>query len=190
MISHDFKTIFIHIPKTGGTSIEYSLCNVKEKVQRWKHKPDHSVAKDYFIDNPGEYWGYHKVTVVRDPVEREASLYKFMAGTRNFKGHTFLDYLNNLNKDKSFYARKGRRLMNLYSDQVDYIMFGNQICIDQIIRFEDLQGGYDLLCEKIKKEKSILPHARKTKRVVTPNAEEIALIKEVRKRDYEMLGYS
>ena len=100
MICHKSKSIFVHIPKTGGTSIEHSLGYVKLKkynsgqVEIKKHSPDHRNSQDYFNLNAVQFWRYHKFTVIRDPIERELSLYRFVV--KNFAKKT-LDIINILN---------------------------------------------------------------------------------------------
>lgn len=86
MIIHDSKIIFIHIPKTGGTTIEHMLevnkgvgpADTKFGVH---HKLD-QVFRTYGTpdeDNPDfvpyDIASYHMFTVARNPWERYASLY-------------------------------------------------------------------------------------------------------------------
>ena len=187
MICHDSKSIFIHIPKTGGTSIEKTLRNVKEK--NWVHEPDHRNAKDYFNLNATQFWRYHKFTVVRDPVERELSLYRFLV--KSPKRKTLSQYLDSIISKDNFYKNMSKTYHHLFSNQVDYFLINEQICVDQIIRFEDLQNGFDLLSNNLNIDQKTLPHLRKTyiKRHVDPDLDEINKIKKIRQKDYDLLGY-
>ena len=73
MISHELKTIFIHIPRTGGTSIETALVG----NNWWKIEPatkhiDWCEAKKFYAN----YWNdYLKFSVVRNPWDWLVSLY-------------------------------------------------------------------------------------------------------------------
>ena len=74
MISHKHKAIFLHIPRTGGTSIEALLepeiqkgnivCDVNEKHYTWHQAKE--KYKDYWKD-------YFKFSFVRNPFDRVVS---------------------------------------------------------------------------------------------------------------------
>ena len=97
MISHDFKTIFVHIPKTGGTSIEamfgfaeydkFGLLT-KDKVGKGKHWG----AKEYYQYWEDFYKDYFKFTVVRNPWERDLSLYNMMKGQVKYRHLNFKQF--------------------------------------------------------------------------------------------------
>ena len=68
-INHEKKLIFIHIPKNAGTSIikalgVENLC-MDKTIEQYK-------------EHYGDYWNeYKKFTVVREPIDRFISAYKF-----------------------------------------------------------------------------------------------------------------
>lgn len=74
MISHKHKTIFIHIPRTAGTSIEMLL----EGRDWWLENPKEkhitaSKAKELYAD----WWDdYFKFSIVRNPWDRVVSMYR------------------------------------------------------------------------------------------------------------------
>lgn len=96
MISHHHRTIFVHIPKCGGQSVENAfLADVGLDWERrapfllyfnaqWKVGPSaisHLTAKDYtkfHYCTPKQYDDYYKFTVVRDPVSRLVSVYNYI----------------------------------------------------------------------------------------------------------------
>ena len=75
VISHEHRVIGIHIPRTGMSSMEEVLCgenwwqvDAKSKHIRARH------AKELYAD----YWDdYLKVSIVRNPFDRIASMLKF-----------------------------------------------------------------------------------------------------------------
>jgi len=68
-INHDKKLIFIHIPKNAGTSIIKAM-----GVENSYFDKTIEEYKEYYKD----YWNdYLKFTVVRDPIDRFISAYKF-----------------------------------------------------------------------------------------------------------------
>jgi len=75
MISHELKCIFIHIPRTAGSSIERALINDDwwNVDRKTKHLIANQAKKLY-----SEYWNdYFKFSFVRDPYSRMLSLTTF-----------------------------------------------------------------------------------------------------------------
>jgi len=188
MIFDNLKTIFIHIPKTAGTSIQFALSDVK--IKGWKHKINHDNSATYLKNDTKKFWRYHKFAVVRNPIEREISLYRHFISKRQKNQITFSEYLNQISKDKQFYlSKRWKRFPNLFEDQVSFITIDDNFFIDQIIRYEDLQNGYDQLCQIIGKESSKLLSLRQHKSKFEISDKEINLIKKIRERDFQMLSY-
>ncbi len=84
MIIHDSKLIFLHIPKTGGSSIEAMLDRNKLIGERDKKFGSHHRLEQIYeryssTDTPPDMFrdlsDYHMFTVSRNPWERYASLY-------------------------------------------------------------------------------------------------------------------
>ncbi|MDA0789292.1 MAG: sulfotransferase family 2 domain-containing protein [Proteobacteria bacterium] len=141
MIVHELKTIFIHIPRTGGTSIEIALAgNNWFKIDPATKHIDHVQAKQVYAD----YWDdYHKFTVVRDPFEWLASLY----------------YSHNRGGDKTWdeFVRAPNLFINEQQQTVQSDIIGDDI--DQILRFEMLSEDFALLCRNLGVERT-LTHAQ------------------------------
>ena len=82
-IDHDRKLVFIHIARTGGSSIKTAL-NLHDKQYNEHYHLDSSYipkgCKDYF-----------KFAFVRNPFDRFVSLYHFRP-----KGLSFSDWLDNI----------------------------------------------------------------------------------------------
>jgi hypothetical protein len=86
MILHDSKIIFIHIPKTGGTTIERLLTEnglgTPDKKFGAHHRLEQVLKRPVFDDETDEvhyeypdYSGYKIFTVARNPWDRYASMY-------------------------------------------------------------------------------------------------------------------
>ena len=75
MISHEHRLIFIHIPRTAGTSLEKWI----QGKDQWRISPKEKhltaiEAKEMY----SEYWNkYWKFSIVRNPVDRFISMLKF-----------------------------------------------------------------------------------------------------------------
>lgn len=135
---HKNKLIFIHIPRTGGTSI-LKLMAGKEKER------DHSPWFQYKNSCPWAFKHYFKFAIVRNPWDRFVSVYKYLKkGGNGDKYDLFIrDYLNKyedftdfvLNGFPDLYFRN----ILLFMPQTYYICdLKNQIMVDEIIKFENL----------------------------------------------------
>ena len=85
MISHHHKCIFIHIPKTGGTSIENVLRQDKSKGS------DHRLLHEY--SHYSVFNSYFKFAIVRNTYDRIWSLYSYYSSGGNQQNlQTITDY--------------------------------------------------------------------------------------------------
>jgi hypothetical protein len=148
IISDVNKFIFIHIPKTGGTSISSSLINYGDS-HPWKHQ----LARKF---SNKKYQDYFKFSFVRNPWERLVSMY-------HYKFSEMLSY----NKKfvipfEEFIKFMFSRSNEFYSSQWDFVSKNNLNLMDFIGRSERIQKDFDTICDKIKIPKSTLSHAVKS----------------------------
>ena len=166
-----YKLIFIHIPKTAGTSIEKTLIDYKFKIKgdlkNWygninNYELDHSTIK-YLINNCKSYnKKYIKFCVVRNPYERLVSEYhfckrynsRFIKETKTFK--KFVYYL----RDNFNYVleneEKNHFLISHYLPQYKFTHIENKCKIDLILRYENLETDWNKLCKIINKDIKLL----------------------------------
>jgi len=81
-ISHKFKCLFLHNPKTGGTSVREAFTEL-DPVTKNRVCFLHSDAKysKAFMDYHGWDWNdYFKFSIVRNPFPRMVSFYEHMRG--------------------------------------------------------------------------------------------------------------
>ena len=158
MIDHKYKCIFIHSPRTGGTTIHNALGGGPKDHFPWnKFKFDPKY-------NYNEFWdSYLKFATVRNPFDWLVSLYNHPSGP-SYRSQCPCPKSNNhvniapsgLHGKRSFedYAR----YPTLFHHESPYISQSRTIGpdIDFIIKFENLQEGFDELCERIGRPKSTL----------------------------------
>lgn len=145
-ISHEKKLIFIHIPKNAGCSIIKSM-GVENRFN--------DVSLDDYKIYYKEYWEeYTKFAVVRDPIDRFISVYKYSrmeksdyiassgkhAGDwphehydlcKKFDINEYVDYL---------YRSKDKKSHNIWTIPQSFMVLNmkNEIEVDYIARFENL----------------------------------------------------
>ena len=74
MIIEESKTIFIHIPKNAGTSIEEHFGNGSFRVQPNKHADIHEIKRKF----KNSYNNYRKFTIIRNPYDKMVSWHSYL----------------------------------------------------------------------------------------------------------------
>ena len=70
-ICHERNLIFVHIPKNAGTSIIKAMATEVENIFM-------DATIEEYKEHYKDYWDkYKKFTVIRDPIDRFISAYKF-----------------------------------------------------------------------------------------------------------------
>jgi hypothetical protein len=150
--------VFIHIGKTGGTSITKII---GENFQK------HSTAKDIIeIIGKDKWTNTFKFTVVRNPWDQVHSWYKYRVKLNQSKMATnkisFKDWVActyGENKDPYYYYRP-----KSFVPQVERLKNDEGIIdMDKIIRFENLREEYKIIADELGIN-SELPHINKTKK--------------------------
>ena len=166
-ICHERRLIFVHIPKNAGTSI------IKAMV------PDAGIPKPGQVDNVfidktieeykehyGEYWDkYKKFAVIRDPIDRFVSAYKYArmeesgwfsaTGEEGLPKHYRYDFCNSIDiNEYTEYLYESKENYDRWTIPQTFLI-SNQNCeieIDYFVRFENLQEDLDKIgIKKIQK---------------------------------------
>jgi len=161
MILRDKKIIFVHIPKTAGDSIESALSVPSDEYVKHGYDEERLVglgprgwAQHYSTDVIQEivgvetYMKCYKFTVVRNPWDRFVSSFHY---EQQFFGEMDFDQYVQFPK----FANPQHRLA-----QTTYIIRP----VDYTIRFEELQQGWNHVCERIGLDSTALPHTNKSTR--------------------------
>jgi len=157
MISHKYKCIFVHIPRTAGTAIERWMCGddwwyIEKET---KHLLA-SQAKELYK----EYWdSYFKFSFVRNPWDRMVSC---LGAYEDFFKISYSDYLNFDEYKKEFgYPltvendyRFSKRADLQQAHHQEHCVYSNILDeeLDFIGKFETLQKDTKFLKDKLKIE--------------------------------------
>ena len=74
MIIDKHKTIFIHIPKNAGTSIETLFANDSFRIQPNKHADIYEIKRKF----KNSYNSHKKFTIIRNPYDKMVSWYFYL----------------------------------------------------------------------------------------------------------------
>ena len=147
MLLDDFQLIFVHITRTGGTSIEVALAG----QDWWGISPQtkHLSARQIRSQSGEEKWNsYFKFSVVRNPWDRVVSMFAtgwWMGDDRQSDAEAEFEHFI-------------EKLVSHPNETYSSLMYSEIINekIDVIIRYEALQKGFDKVCELIGKPPMIL----------------------------------
>jgi len=172
MISTSKKLIFVHIPKTGGSSIELILNPyLDDKVIKEDDK--HINIKTNFKNNLGVNYkhatatelkliygddifnNYHKFTVIRHPYDRLLSLHFWVYNSWN---------LNKFKKGLSTSITSDDIKTNRHIGPLSYFIedSNGDLLIDRIIKFDNLNNEFNELCKDFGISEQLI-HLNKTK---------------------------
>jgi len=183
------KIIFVHIPKTGGTSISKAL---------FGKFSGHAYLFEYFLANKSYTQNFYKICVVRNPFDRLVSAYSHLS-QKNIRDEnkslledldvgSFDDLIKCLDD-----SRKCKIIQNtilMLRPQYEFIKH-NKIKMDSIYRFEYFHEIKDHLKETLNIEIEI-KHLNSTKRLSYKkyyNDYSISVVKKIYKEDLENFNY-
>ena len=201
-IAHQHKTIFVHIPKTGGKSIEYALGvfgsnnkggNRKNDEILYGYQNDSNKALQHLtaleiksVISNDVYNAYFKFAIVRNPYDRVISEYfwvKQLSMNMSFK-----DFL--VKK-----IQPNKNLNSHYMEQYKFITDENgNIIVDFVGKFENFNKDLRYVLNKLGLNKKIL-HMNKTKPLNFIhysdyyNEETKNLVKQIYEKDIAMFSY-
>lgn len=143
MISHELKLIFIHIPRTGGTSVEKALVgknwwNIDPKTKHLTCVEARQTYRDYWDD-------YTKFSITRNPWDWLVSLYHSHNQVRAKRGQiTWPEYVRHPTMDR-----------HEQHSAIQSEIIGTDM--DLVLRFETIQSDFDDLCKRVGRPKTDLP---------------------------------
>lgn len=196
VVCHTRKIIFIHIPKTAGSSIEhllrdegkYELDFIGVRNGRSTH---HYMGIELKLILKELYPTYYKFSFVRNPYDRLISEY-FWCRINNV-GHKFnktfdefLDYVEDVIKNKKFFKPIEN---DHFIPQYSFLFFNNKLLVNNIFKYEDIETVAPLIRKRLK-IKTELQHLNKSKKnEITLTQEQKDRIYNLYKIDFETFNY-
>lgn len=215
-IIHSLKTIFIHIPKAGGTSIETVLCDFplfryqlvnkynwygNIKNDETKYELDHSTMA--YLKRNCKYYdnSYFSFAIVRNPYARLVSEYhycKYQYSRLIKKLDSFKDFVYEL-KDKFDYVLKNKEKDHLYvSHYLPQYLFTHNYrkvkIVNKIYKLENLNEQWNEICEILEIDKELVKTEKNASKFEY-NYEDYyddeikSIVYEMYKDDFEIFNY-
>lgn len=189
-IYKNLKCVYIHIPKTAGTSIETCL---REQNDIQQVVGGHSTCQALMHHKSKEMSNLFTFTVVRNPFDRLLSAYKYMLKmeTNDILGNgdikecvDFRDFvMNYLNSET---------ISNMHlRPQYEFVVYKGEICVDYWGKYENLDRVWKVICKKLGKDIS-LPWLNKSNTEHYSSFYDDEMIVKVRRlyqQDFNLFGY-
>ena len=193
MINHKYKFIFIHIPRTAGHSIDTMFLDLGMVDEEFWHDSSIEIIKKFGI----EIWNsYFSFSIIRNPWDRFLSEYIWQGN--NFKtaietkwGNKNISFVDFCKSDFNWYPEYERS--RLSKTQLSFLTDDKgKICVDKLIKFENLQEEFSGVFDKIGIAKMKIPHRNKTKHKSYwkyYNDETIEIVTKKFEEDIKFFGY-
>ncbi|MCB9800043.1 MAG: sulfotransferase family 2 domain-containing protein [Candidatus Omnitrophica bacterium] len=181
-VLHQYKLIFIHVPKTGGQSIEKALgiygvnnCgsneadfNIGYGIFQEKKALQHCTLDEmlsFKLVSKQQIQQYFKFAFVRNPWDRVVSEYHWNIEIPDkpkhfYPGITFSEFVDLYIENRTLEAHITDDHFSLQSDFV-YNSEG-QLVVDYLGRFENLKKDFHKICRINRVPCEKFPHVRKT----------------------------
>ena len=196
VVCHIRKIIFIHIPKTAGSSIEhllrdegkYELDFIGVRNGRSTH---HYMGIELKMILKELYPTYYKFSFVRNPYDRLISEY-FWCRINNV-GHKFnktfdefLDYVEDVIKNKKFFKPIEN---DHFIPQYSFLFFNKKLIVNNIFKYEDLEKVVPLIKKRLKIKTSLQHLNKSVKNEITLTQEQKDRIYNLYQIDFETFNY-
>jgi hypothetical protein len=197
-ISYNNKCIFIHIPKTGGITIE-SLLKIDRKIENYLYTIQelefiykgmsttisHIPATLFKQLRPDIFDSYLKFSVVRNPYDKVISEYLWISRNDKKMHNLPLEHLvrrfsvwveNYYTEIDSW--RKCPQYKFIYDDQMN-------LMVDHVLKFENFESDVRKLCGILNVEIKTMEHLNKSKIEIDRS---LLLTKDVKKKIYSLFS--
>ncbi len=210
-MSHDLKCVYVHIPKTAGTSIEKAMGmfddwrventskmfgliqspQIRERIRVTKFL-QHLTAAELRELAPDEFHAYHSFSFVRNPWDRMVSIYCN-------KDPNLIEYAHSrgidlTNTTFNEFLHKTEELVHVHLiPQHEFIVDRNgNVLVNFVGRFERIFDDFSVVCNKLNIQR-VLPYENRSlredyRKYYDPKSRDH--IERRYKDDIEFFGYS
>ena len=159
MISDEYRFIFVHLNKTGGTSIEKVFVpEADQKDVRYKH----ASAAYYRKKFPRSFRDYYKFAFVRNPWDWLVSRYHWSRDRQRLFDFSFAEMLARLQAGIPLSPVAPWLESEALLPQRDRLCVDGDIAVDFVGRFERLQEDFNVVCAALRIESRTLDHVFRT----------------------------
>lgn len=182
-VSLKYGMIYVHIPKTGGSTIETIFFN--DIINRKK-----KICSEHFpIQKYNKFNNFFSFTIVRNPYTRILSIYNYYmkGGNQSILDKNILDKTTTLDNFLVKYNNENLPHLNTQA----YYINNNVDNIDYIGRFENFENEVFKIAERIKLLITTVENVRKTDYetyIITPKF--INNINQLYNIDFELFNYN
>ena len=199
-IYHPLKSIFVHVAKTGGSSVEAALTP-------WLDKPfagGHTSALEFAFIEPEAWHQYFTFGFVRNPWDRLLSAYKYLMTLppelgieqQDFVRARLLRYMGDFDGFVAHLAAEPTALYFLDHLRPQHLFLcdppGN-ILVDHVARFEAIDAEWRGICQRIGIDVALPHHRRSSPPATLPpryTAQSRAQVATLYQRDIALFGYA
>ena len=203
IVSHAHRFIFFAVPKTGSQSIRAAL-RPQMGAGDWEQAKWGVSKRVPIAELAAIGHGHVRVAEARQWLSPEIwSSYLKFACVRN-PWHRFVSCAFFKNGKQRLFAERPRAYMKLllqtpqltdnvfYRPQVDFLVDGGEIAVDVVLRVENLQRDFDMVCDRLRLRRSLLPQLNQSDHGRADDYLDAELIRDVARlyaRDIEAFGY-
>lgn len=198
-ISHKYKCIFIHIPKTGGTSIEKTSLFDDQRERTNQDVGGHANAMKFKDTFSKEFNSYFKFAFVRNPWDRLVSAFFYLSNFGSSEGdrEAAVKYIEKYNKNFhafccDFVKEENINTIVHLKPQHSFICDDrDNIVVDFVGKLENIEQDFKFVCNKLGYP-CTLKHMRNSKhnyytKYYTDETKEI--VERVYQKDIELFRY-
>lgn len=195
IFSEKMKTIFVHIPKTGGTSIQSALLSIDDLPKDLKVRTKHETLEQFCGRTNIDVSGYTILAVTRHPCERFTSFFHYLVKFKASGGKDIVKLGTADQLVKSLQA-KDAALMRTHSikPQTDFLTFKGKMPDSlrfDILRFENLEDEFNAFQKRLGLNARLpkLNVSRKHNYKSELSDDSLAFLREFYREDFETFGY-
>lgn len=191
-IFNNIGCLFVHVPKTAGTSIEKCLQDVNDKTQV---VGGHSTCDALVKHKPKEFSNLFTFTIVRNPWDRLVSAYLYMLkmGTSDILGNGEIKKYTTFDAFVTEYCDEKSINENMHlKPQYLFVCVDGELAVDYWGKYEELNKAWNVICKKIKKNIALpwLNKSNETREYKSYyNHRTQEKVRKLYARDIELFGY-